>query len=65
MQELQNSPLIQSTTCFGVHLVTGSIALTLQSNLLELFSKEINNKVRKAPACDRHCEIRSFFQSVL
>lgn len=44
MQELQNSPLIQSTTCFGVHLVTGSIALKLQSNLLELFSKEINNK---------------------
>ncbi len=31
MQELQNSPLIQSTTCFGVHLVTGSIALKLQS----------------------------------
>lgn len=40
------SPLIQSTTCFGVHLVTGSIALKPQSNRLELFSKEIKNKVR-------------------
>lgn len=68
MQEIQilNSPLIQSTTCFGVHLVTGSIALNFgssrQSPSQEL---EINNKVREAPVCDRHCEMRSFFQSVL
>jgi len=34
MQEIQilNSPLIQSTTCFGVHLVTGSIALNFGSS---------------------------------